>query len=490
MAAPATTVEDGLWAVFEAYASFGDRDAHSEVALDSFRWTKLLREAGVHEPGFGANATDVAWAKCCPRGTRRMCFDTFIIGLGLVAESKWPGLDPAEAFAALVSAVLALPGPALTGVAPAPPSTSTGIFQKLTDASLYTGTHRLRFDGEGRGLGLAGRDAIPHGAGTHPAPAPPGAPIHDLSQLLRPGMARGGTQLSSPPRASARRRPPQSPPRGGAGAAASHSPRGTPSSSHFASDGARRRADAPASGSPRVDSGGASRLSATPRLRLATSLQLMAAGGEGGPLDAGGDLSSLGAVFQAYAVFGGSASGARGDELSSTAFAKLCREAGVVGAGGGGAGCVPPSSVDVAYAKARGPHRRTLDYDGFLFALQLLALEVYPAQAASGDPADALAVTARLAQRMVAAGGPALNLSRSSASVVAAQAMAATGGDAPPHYDVFTKLTDHRFYTGAHVHRFDDDGLGRGRAGREGGDGEQAATAGDLSQLLRRRPGH
>lgn len=205
-------------------------------------------------------------------------------------------------------------------------------------------------------------------------------------------------------------------------------------------------------------------------------------GGAGGEGDEPPDLSSLGAVFQAFAMFGGSASSARGDgaELTSFAFAKLCREAGVVGAGGGGdggaGGRVPPSSVDVAFAKARGPHRRTLDYDGFLFALQLLALEVYPAQAASGDPADALAVTARLAQRVVAAGGPALNLSRSSAAVVAAQV---TGGGAEAGLPaVFAKLTDHRLFTGAHVHRFDGAGLGRGRAGREGADDDDDGVAG------------
>ena len=33
------------------------------------------------------------------------------------------------------------------------------IFDKLTDASLYTGAHKQRFDSTGRGRGLAGRDA-------------------------------------------------------------------------------------------------------------------------------------------------------------------------------------------------------------------------------------------------------------------------------------------------------------------------------------------
>ena len=146
----AATVEDGLWAAYSSYAALGD---HTQ--LDSARWTKLLRDAGIHAPGFGANATDVVWSKCCPRGVRRMCFDTFIIGLGLVAEARFPGANTSDSFAAVVQAVLACRGPVLTAVSAPPPSTGEGVFGKLTNAALYTGTHRLRFDADGRGRGLS-----------------------------------------------------------------------------------------------------------------------------------------------------------------------------------------------------------------------------------------------------------------------------------------------------------------------------------------------
>lgn len=39
------------------------------------------------------------------------------------------------------------------------------IFDKLTDSSLYTGSHKNRFDATGRGLGLAGRDSTKKGNG-------------------------------------------------------------------------------------------------------------------------------------------------------------------------------------------------------------------------------------------------------------------------------------------------------------------------------------
>lgn len=44
-------------------------------------------------------------------------------------------------------------------------STAGGIFDKLTDSSQYTGTHKHRFDSDGKGRGRAGRDYLPKGKG-------------------------------------------------------------------------------------------------------------------------------------------------------------------------------------------------------------------------------------------------------------------------------------------------------------------------------------
>jgi hypothetical protein len=40
---------------------------------------------------------------------------------------------------------------------------------RLTDPALYTGAHKHRFDADGRGRGLEGRDSMPKGAGATPA---------------------------------------------------------------------------------------------------------------------------------------------------------------------------------------------------------------------------------------------------------------------------------------------------------------------------------
>jgi len=51
-----------------------------------------------------------------------------------------------------------------------PPSSSSdkkqSVFDKLTDTKQYTGTHKQRFDAEGKGRGREGRDSAPTGTGT------------------------------------------------------------------------------------------------------------------------------------------------------------------------------------------------------------------------------------------------------------------------------------------------------------------------------------
>lgn len=64
----------------------------------------------------------------------------------------------------------------------ASPKKGGSIFDRLTDASQYTGAHRHRFDSDGRGRGLAGRDSVAKsggGAGVYR-----GGAVSDLSQIV------------------------------------------------------------------------------------------------------------------------------------------------------------------------------------------------------------------------------------------------------------------------------------------------------------------
>lgn len=80
-----------------------------------------------------------------------MNFDNFLKALAELANIKFGSQD---SFEKLVSHVLKYQ-PAIRGTV----ADAGGIFDKLTDTSLYTGTHKLRFDENGQGRGKDGRDA-------------------------------------------------------------------------------------------------------------------------------------------------------------------------------------------------------------------------------------------------------------------------------------------------------------------------------------------
>lgn len=92
--------------------------------------------------------------------------------------------SPQQHYAAAVAAATAAATPHRTPQRPASASyQSSPIFDKLTDPSLYTGSHRQRFDSEGNGLGLSGRVEVSpdrYNGDSHMSPV-----VHDLSQITR-----------------------------------------------------------------------------------------------------------------------------------------------------------------------------------------------------------------------------------------------------------------------------------------------------------------
>ncbi|GLC34524.1 hypothetical protein PLESTB_001251900 [Pleodorina starrii] len=70
------------------------------------------------------------------------------------------------------------------------------IFDRLTDTSLYTGAHKHRFDENGNGRGLAGRDRVAKGSGF--IAGAPGGAVADLSQITRPNLQTAGAAVRGP----------------------------------------------------------------------------------------------------------------------------------------------------------------------------------------------------------------------------------------------------------------------------------------------------
>ena len=74
---------------------------------------------------------------------------------------------------------------------PTRPQVKGTIFERLTDAKLYTGHHKHRFDQEtGEGLGLDGRDSLSKGIGSisHVEIRPDGGKVLTVAQLFRPHL--------------------------------------------------------------------------------------------------------------------------------------------------------------------------------------------------------------------------------------------------------------------------------------------------------------
>lgn len=78
------------------------------------------------------------------KGERKITFDQFKAALRLLAEKKFP--NDSQCFSRILELV--------RKAAPATNSTTAtnvdGIYSKLTDTSLYTGSHKERFDENGK----------------------------------------------------------------------------------------------------------------------------------------------------------------------------------------------------------------------------------------------------------------------------------------------------------------------------------------------------
>ena len=99
-----------------------------------------------------------AFAKVTPKGKRKLTFAEFERALELVAAKKGCSVEE-------VQAAVAAAAPSSSGTK----AEVSGIVSKMTDTSQYTGAHKERFDAEGHGKGLAGRDYVPKGQGNVPA---------------------------------------------------------------------------------------------------------------------------------------------------------------------------------------------------------------------------------------------------------------------------------------------------------------------------------
>lgn len=422
-------------------------------------FAKLVRDAGLLCDTLTPGECDVIFNKVKAIGERRISAKEFGRTLPLLAFARY-GNDSGDACGAVLEALSASQR-VLTGSFSA---TRGNVYDRLTDAALFTGSHKERFDEEGRGLGRAGRASprvLRTGATTGELLAYRDEPISDLSLITRPSM-RGGTHFStSGPgrRATSKERSGSG---SGSGSGGVQSPQRVilqrPQSAYVtsSSSSASASAAAPTAAASSFSGGGSgvwgglnssgggssahasgSWGSPTAARRPATATATAAA--PPSPASAGQrvviDSPDLQAIFSAYCAFG--MTSAYVPELDSSRFAKLCREGHIISR------TCPPAAADVAFAKAKAKGKRTLTYSQFQQALALLAPQRYPG-------VEPLAALQQVVEGVIGAGGPS----------VTSVTMPATSG-------VYDMLTNAAHYTGSHKERFDPLGRGLGKEGRE-----------------------
>jgi hypothetical protein len=223
-------IQEQLASVFSKYCKF----APASTALDNVKWFKCVSELGLVDSKTLTRAdVDLIFTKVKAKGERRINLQGFRDALAMVARKK-AGLgesegDEVEQLTKMLAGKLTISpkaeakttadggaadgGKAASGEKKAAKAggkkkatgkTKAGaghksIFDKLTDTSQYTGSHKERFDKEGKGRGLAGRDSLSKGGvGTYH-----GGAVHDISQIMRPNLHQSPAKGANPNAAKA-----------------------------------------------------------------------------------------------------------------------------------------------------------------------------------------------------------------------------------------------------------------------------------------------
>jgi len=222
-------MQEQLASVFQKYCKF----APASTALDNVKWFKCVSEMGLIGGSVTRADADLIFTKVKAKGERRINLQGFRDALVMVArkkagkaEGEGDGMEELSSMLAgklTISPKMETKTTADGASATREPSKSVGaqpkkaggkskaggkkkasgggksIFDKLTDASQYTGSHKQRFDADGKGRGLAGRDSLSKGgAGVYH-----GGAVTDLSQIMRPNLHQSAAKGSSPNAAKA-----------------------------------------------------------------------------------------------------------------------------------------------------------------------------------------------------------------------------------------------------------------------------------------------
>ncbi|KAJ3238784.1 hypothetical protein HDU81_007173 [Chytriomyces hyalinus] len=145
---PASAANVNLKEVFE---KFGAKDGE----MDGTKFAKFTKDTGLMD-GKKVTTTevDIVFGKVKDKTARKIDLAQFESAIGLLADKRYPGKSHEESVASAMSDLCKAKGPVLKGTK----AQDDEVTKRMTDVSGYTGTHKERFNEDGTGKGLAGRD--------------------------------------------------------------------------------------------------------------------------------------------------------------------------------------------------------------------------------------------------------------------------------------------------------------------------------------------
>jgi len=159
-------MNEELHGVFTSFCSFGSSrslngslSSLEDPTMDGAKWAKFCRDSGIISKQITTTDVDIFFNKVKGKTARRIDFKEFREALRLIAEKRYgASKSPTEAYTLLVREII---NKDTRPIAQATVASNDPITQRMTDHTKYTGSHKLRFDESGKGLGLAGRDQLP-----------------------------------------------------------------------------------------------------------------------------------------------------------------------------------------------------------------------------------------------------------------------------------------------------------------------------------------
>jgi len=190
---------------FEKFCAFGRGSVGSSLdslsegsTMDGQKWAKFARDSGLIDgKKITTTEIDIIFSKVKAKDRRRIDWGEFKEALKMVAAKKYPDKHKQDAFTQVMYDVcVKADGPQLHDTTHVQ---HDDVVNRLTDVDGYTGTHKNRFDSEGHGLGLEGREPV---AKTDQLSKIVSRDGPNAERLSVPGGSNRPTSQSSPKRPS------------------------------------------------------------------------------------------------------------------------------------------------------------------------------------------------------------------------------------------------------------------------------------------------